>query len=41
MYSEDFSAAVDFLGTGPLLTEIELVSRDLRQRELCHQCGQD
>src|SRR4051812_41917016 len=42
VYAEDFSAAVDFLGTSPFVDRDRIgVSWHLRQRELCHQRGQD
>ena len=42
VYAEAFSAAVDFLGTRPFVDRERIgVPRDLRQRELRHQRGQD
>ena len=42
IYAEDFSAAVDFLGTQAVRRQgTHRCHRDLRQRELRHQRGQD
>ena len=42
IYAEDFSAAVDFLRTQSFVDRERIgAHRDLRQRELRHQCGQD
>ena len=42
LYAESFSAAVDFLGTRPSVdTGAHRGHRDLRQRELRHQCRED